>query len=217
MKLELEDPDLVSVASPGKAGQPPRRLSAIFLELAQEAEDAVTIEQIREALGDRSFATLLVFFALLNLLPLPPGSTLVLGIPLLLIALQMVLGNRTVWLPRFLLAKSVSAERFRHLSEKLVPRLQRLERVVQPRYWPFARGRADRILGALALIMAIAITLPIPFGNWFPALSCVLLGLALSERDGILLTAGVTCSIFSFFIIGMVVGAAGAVTAAILG
>src|SRR5690606_13697577 len=137
--VKAEGSALETVSRAGKAGSPPRRLSSIFEELAHAVDDRITVEQLREALGDRSFATLLVFFALLNLLPLPPGSTLVLGIPLLLIALQMVLGNRTVWLPRFLLAKSVSAERFRHLSEKLVPRLQRLERVVQPRYWPFAR------------------------------------------------------------------------------
>lgn len=213
----MESSELAPVASLGKAGLPPRRLSAIFLELAREAKDAVTIEQIREALGDRSFATLLVFFAFLNLLPFPPGSTLILGIPLLLISLQMVLGNRTAWLPRFVLAKSVSADRFRYMSERVVPRLQWLERLIRPRYWPFVRGRADRVLGAVALILAIAVTLPIPFGNWFPALSCALIGLALSERDGILLATAVACGILSLAFIGVVVGAAGALANAAFG
>ena len=52
----------------------PRRLSAIILALAQTAKGPVTIEQIRDALGDRSFAALLAVFSIINLLPFPPGA-----------------------------------------------------------------------------------------------------------------------------------------------
>src|SRR5690606_11854142 len=136
--------------------------------------------QIRDALGDRSFATLLLFFALLNMLPLPPGSTLILGLPLVLVAMQMVMGRRSVWLPRFLLAKSIDAGQFRRLSGRMMPRLERLEKFVRPRYWPFPSARtAERLIGLTALVLATLVTLPIPFGNWFPALACALLGLAL--------------------------------------
>ena len=58
--------------------------------------------------------------------------------------------------------------------------------MIRPRYWPFWRRRGDRVIGVIALIMAVSITLPIPLGNWLPAFSTFLLGLALSERDGIL-------------------------------
>jgi hypothetical protein len=189
---------------------PPRRLSRVLADLARNANGTVTIEQIRQALGDRSFAALLVFFALLNLLPLPPGSTLLLGPPLLLVAVQMVVGSRTVWLPRFLLTKSVTAERFRDMVRRIVPRLRWLERLVRPRYWPLGSRQADRIVGIVALIFATAVTLPIPFGNWFPALTCALAGLALSERDGVLLAVAVACGIFSLLLMGVILGSAGA-------
>jgi hypothetical protein len=189
---------------------PPRRLSRVLADLARDANGAVTIEQIRQALGDRSFAALLVFFALLNLLPLPPGSTLILGPPLLLVAIQMVMGSRTVWLPRFLLTKSVTADRFRDMVDRIVPRLQWIEKLVRPRYWPLGRSQADRIVGIVALIFATAVTLPIPFGNWFPALTCALAGIALSERDGVLLAIAVACGIFSLLLMGLILGSAGA-------
>lgn len=189
---------------------PPRRLSRIFADLAREAEDVVTVEQIRQALGDRSFATLLVFFACLNLLPFPPGSTLLLGIPLMLISLQMVRRDNTVWLPRFILRKSVGAEQFRLMTDRLVPRLEWIERMIRPRYWPFARAHADRLIGLAALVLATAVTLPIPLGNWLPAFSCVLLGLAHSERDGLLLTVAAGCGLLSLIIIAIVIGTAGA-------
>lgn len=207
MKAEGTDLDTVSGAPP--VGNPPRRLSRIFQDLAVRAEDKITVAEIRQALGDRSFATLLVFFSSLNLLPFPPGSTLIFGPPVVLIALQMVLGNRTAWLPRFLLDKSIDAEKFRHMSERVIPRLIWIERLIKPRYWPFARDHADRAIGVIALILAIAVTLPIPLGNWFPAFSCVLVGLALSERDGVLLGVAVACGTLSLLVIAAVVGAAG--------
>lgn len=214
--MKAEGMNLHSASGASPAGTRPRRLSRVFQELAGRAEDKVSVAEIRRALGDRSFATLLVFFAALNMLPFPPGSTLVLGPPLVLIAVQMVLGNRTAWLPRFVLDKAIDAERFRIMSARLIPRLIWIERLIKPRYWPFARDHADRIIGCIALVLAIAVTLPIPLGNWFPAFSCALVGLALSQRDGILLGIAVACGVLSLLVIAAVVGAAGMLTGALL-
>src|SRR5690606_32699716 len=125
----------------------PRRLSSIFEELAQQAGDSITAEEIRQARGDRSFPTLIVLLSLFTLLPSPPGRTLPTSIPLVLLSVQMAWGRSTVWMPRFIRQKSISATQFRRMSERLVPRIQWLERFVRPRYWPFARDHADRIIG----------------------------------------------------------------------
>jgi hypothetical protein len=214
--LKAEGSSLETISAARIEAPQPRRLSSIFAELARDAQETVTIEQLRQALGDRSFAALLVFFSLINLLPLPPGSTLVLGLPLVLISIQMVFGRRTAWLPGFVLRKSVSAAQFRQMSDRFIPKLERLERLIRPRYWPLGHAHADRIIGAFALVLAIAVTLPIPLGNWFPAFSCALVGLALSERDGILLAAAVASGMLSLAVIGVVVGAASVVAAAII-
>ena len=145
---------------------------------------------MRDALGNRSFAPLLVLFAAFNLLPLPPGASVVLGIPLVIVSAQMVYGSKQAWLPAFLSNRSLSAEQFRRLMDRIVPRLIRLERLIRPRYWPFWRKQGDRVIGIVALFLAIVVTLPIPLGNWLPAFATALLGLALSERDGILLAIG---------------------------
>ncbi|WP_246249197.1 exopolysaccharide biosynthesis protein [Chelativorans alearense] len=215
--MKAEGTGLGVVSGRVAGGLPPRRLSTIFEEMAREAEGTVTVEQLRQALGDRSFATLLVFFSSINLLPLPPGSTLVLGIPLMLLAIQMVFGRRTVWLPRFILQKSLSASQFRGMSERLIPRIKWVERLIRPRYWPFARDHADRFIGVIALILAIAVTLPIPLGNWFPAFSCALVGLALSERDGVLLAVAVASGTLSLIVIAVVIGAASVLASALMG
>ena len=177
----------------------------------------MTIADIRAALGDRSFAALLLVFAALNLLPLPPGTTLVLGPPLLLITAQMLLGYRSAWLPRFVLQKSMPASRFRQMSKRFLPHLERLERVVRPRRWPFSRGQAERVIGLIAFVLSVAVTVPIPFGNWLPALAVALVAIALSERDGVLLVAALGVGVLSFVVIFMVVGAAGVLAATLFG
>ena len=176
----------------------------------------MSIGMIRDALGDRSFAALLLFFAIINLIPLPPGTSALLGLPLLIVAAQMVYGSKRVWLPRVLTQRTVSAETFRSMMDRIIPRLVSIERMIRPRYWPFWRRRGDRVVGIIALIMAITVTLPIPLGNWLPAFSTALLGLALSERDGILFALGSAVGLVAMALVASVMGAVIAATTALL-
>jgi hypothetical protein len=197
---------------------PPRRLSQVLRDLAATTDGPVAIAAIRDALGDRSFAALLVFFALVNLLPLPPGATLVFGIPLLLITGQMVAGYRKAWLPRSWLQRSIGPDRFRRIIDRFIPQLERLERLIKPRRWPFASAEtSDRFIGLIGLVLAIAVTLPIPLGNWLPAFSIAIIGLSLSERDGLFLAGGVAIGVVSLLLIAVVIGAAGAIAGMVFG
>ena len=193
-----------------------RRLSAIFAQLARDAKGNISIGDIRDTLGKRSFAPLLVLFAAFNMLPLPPGASAVLGLPLLIVAAQMAFGSNRAWLPGFITQRSLPAEQFRTVTDWVIPRLVRLEQVVRPRYWPFWRKRGDRVIGIIALILSVSITLPIPFGNWLPAFATALLGLALSERDGILFAVGSAVGVASLAVVCLVVGGAGFATHAFM-
>ena len=197
----------------GRVRPEARRLSSIFDELAAKADGPVSLRSIRDALGDRSFATLLVFFAAINLLPLPPGSTAILGLPLVLVASQMVYGSATVWLPRAMLDRSLTSEQFRAAMVRVVPWLVWMERYIRPRHWPFWPKQGERIIGGIALLLSIIVTLPIPFGNWLPALAVALLGLSVFEKDGILLAIGAATALVSCAIVTLVVGSATWLTA----
>jgi hypothetical protein len=217
LRQELMEPDQAPAAGTCDARTPPR-MSAVFEELSRDASEPITIWRVRDALGDRSLAALLAFFAAINLLPLPPGTTVVLGPPLVIIACQMVLGHSRVWLPRSILNRSIPADKFQTMTAKTMPRLLWLERLIRPRYWPFRDERtADRVIGAIALLFAIAVTLPIPLGNWLPACSIFLLSLALSERDGLCLIAGMVVGVISILVIALVAGAAHAMYGAVFG
>lgn len=198
-------------ALPGTPRRPePARLSAVFERLAAGHDGPITIAEIRTALGDRSLATLLIFFALINLLPLPPPSSAILGLPLLIVAAQMLYGSTSAWLPKRILAISLTAEQFRSAMARIVPWLVWLEKYIRPRYWPFWPKQGERIVGGMALVLALVVTLPIPLGNWLPAFSITLLGFALSERDGVLLGVGAAVGLFALAVIALVIGSAGA-------
>ena len=216
MKQETQHPQAVArVFHPSMAA--PRRLSQVLRELADGAKDGITVAQLRDALGDRGFAALFFIFSAINLLPLPPGTSVILGIPMIIVAFQMVAGYKNAWLPRFLLAKTIGPKQMARMRTGLIPRLERVERVIQPRYWPFPRNSADRIIGVIGLILAIAVTLPVPLGNWLPALAATLVALGLMERDGIVLGVGVAVGAVSLAIIAAVVGMAGALASVIFG
>lgn len=212
------EPDQAPAAGGTYGARAPRRMSVVFEELSRDASEPITIWRVRDALGDRSLAALLAFFAAINLLPLPPGTTVVLGPPLVIIAVQMMLGHFSVWLPKSILNRSIDAGKFRQMTVKMMPRLLWLERLIRPRYWPFPSERsADRVIGAVALILGIAVTLPIPLGNWLPAFAIFLLSLALSERDGLCLIAGLVVAVTAFLVIVLVAGAAHAMYGAVFG
>lgn len=189
-----------------------RRLSELFAQLARDAKGPISIAHIRDALGQRSYAPLLVLFAAFNLIPLPPGASAFLGLPLVIVSAQMVYGRKQAWLPGFLMNRSLSPEQFKKVMDWVIPHLIKLERVIRPRYWPFWRRRGDRVIGVVSLMLAIVVTLPIPLGNWLPAFATAILGLALSERDGLLLAVGGAACVASAAVIAAVIGAAGFAT-----
>ena len=169
-----------------------RSLSTVFAELEKDDGAPVTVGTIRDALADRSFAALLLFFSGINLLPLPPGSTTILGVPLIIISAQMIAGLEKVWLPQFIARRPVSRALLNRFIDAAIPKLLWLEKWIRPRAWPFSNRAADIAIGLFILGLSIILWLPIPFGgNWPPALGIFLFTLSLFERDGVFFAAGV--------------------------
>ena len=125
----------------------------------------------------------MLLFALPNVLPAPPGLSGVLGLPLLYLSVQMMLG-RVPWLPGFIGDRAMPRDRFAQLVERLGPLLARAERLLRPRWSILVSHGAERVLGALCLVLAAVLALPIPFGNMLPAFAICLIALGILERDG---------------------------------
>jgi hypothetical protein len=175
----------------GAPGRPGRKtLSRILTEIGEDpSRDEVAVEDLVVILGGRGKAGLMLLFALPNVLPAPPGLSGVLGLPLLYLSFQMMLG-RVPWLPGIIGDRSMPRDRFAQLVERLGPWLSRAERLLLPRWSPLVSHGAERVLGALCLVLAAVLALPIPFGNMLPAFAICLIALGILERDGVWVAIG---------------------------
>jgi hypothetical protein len=142
------------------------------------------------------------------LLPLPPGVSMVLALPLLFAAPQMMVGRRNLWLPDWLHRQSMKREKLQGVVRRLLPWLKRLEKVVHPRLTFLTGQIGATVAGAVCTLMAILLVLPIPFANLFPALTVLLFSLGMTRRDGLAMIVGV--ALLGAAITGVVWGLHGA-------
>ncbi|NND18185.1 MAG: exopolysaccharide biosynthesis protein, partial [Silicimonas sp.] len=158
---------------------PPRRLSDVLRDLESGLGPRIALGDLVSGLRDRSFAPLMVLFAVPNAFLYLPGSSVITGVPLMIIALQLIAGRRSVWLPRALSDRSIDRSSFARIVRYSLPWIERIERMARPRFWPGAAASIDRLIGLACLIMALLLFLPIPFANGVPALAIIAMGLAL--------------------------------------
>lgn len=159
--------------------------------------ERVTLGELVALLGNRSFGLLLLLFALPNLVPLPPGSSTVFGLPLLLLCVQMMAARPLPWLPGWLLRRSLPRSAFDAMLVRTLPWLRRIEAWLRPRLVRCTGLQAARLLGSWCAVQAFVLALPIPLANFPPALCIVLIALGLLERDGALVLAGSVVGIVS--------------------
>lgn len=169
-----------------------RRISSVLADLpGMVPGERISFGDLVDAFDSRAFGPLIVLFAAPNILPVAlPGISAVLGAPLMLLTGQMMLGRHRPWLPGFLRRRSVRRQDFEGLVTRIVPRLQKMEAWIRPRYLHLTTPLAKRLIGALGLMLAIIIFLPVPFGNMLPGMALVLMAVGILGRDGLAVLAG---------------------------
>lgn len=165
-------------------------LSAVLRQLGADPDGHISIADITERFGPRAFGTVLFVFGLLNLIPWPPGGTTITGTPLLLVAAQVAWGAHTLWLPKRIMRLGFDRSLFRKGLDRLLPWLERLERVSRPRLGFLFGPIGERLLGLVCTLLAIIIVLPIPGGNLLPALAVTVLAISLVLLDGVVALIG---------------------------
>lgn len=183
------------------------RLSATLLRIASKpGRDRIFIRDLLAELDHRAIAAMLFIFAVPNTIPVPPGVSGVLGAPLIFLAAQLMLG-RPPWLPRIISHRSFARTDFEKVVTKVGPWLGKAEKLMRPRLEVLAKPPAEYLIGAVVLVLAIILFLPIPLGNMLPAIAICIFALGLIERDGIWIIVGALTSIASVIIVSGVIAA----------
>jgi len=190
-------------------GTQPLPLSKLLAQvIAQHGEERLTLGELSARLRDRAWGGLLLIFAAINILPLPPGATTVTGIPLLVLTAQLAAGRSRPWFPRKLDQRGIGRETIARLIAKIEPLENRIERVLKPRLCSLTGHRAARVIGVISFLLSVILWLPIPLGNHAPALAMTLFALALIYRDGVMVILGGIASVVSVFLVSLTAAAA---------
>jgi hypothetical protein len=190
-----------------------RKVSDILTAFTEASRgERLRLGELVEAFGDRAFGMLTLILSLPNAVGLGaiPGLSTVFGLPQLFIALQMAFGRHRLWLPSWVLERSIARSDFASVLGKAMPHLLRAERTVAPRLLLLSSSAAERLLGILFVVLATIVSLPIPFGNQVPAIAQAIISIGLVERDGRFICLGLVVSVIAMAIVTAVITAGAA-------
>ena len=157
-------------------------------------DDQKTLGALGETFSEKSFAVTILLLMFLPALPLPTGGiSHVFEVITIFIALQMVIGRRTIWLPKRWQQRELGAT----MTGKAVPFIIRRVRWFEKRSSPrlarlFQHRWFMRILGLVIIALTLGALLAPPFSglDTLPALGVVTICLAIILEDVVVLLAG---------------------------
>ncbi len=179
----------------------PIPLSQQLLRLVQSGDsERVSLGDLVNGIKTHARATLLILFAIPNLLPGLPGTSAITGLPLVYLTFQMMLG-RPVWLPGFVADRSLLRANLLALLTRAEPHLSRIERVLHPRLPALSSENAQRLLGGIGILLSLLVMLPIPLGNFLPALAILIAALGLLGNDGYFVIAAAVIAVTAVIVL----------------
>ncbi|MFT3783470.1 MAG: exopolysaccharide biosynthesis protein [Nibricoccus sp.] len=199
-------------AAPEHAEPPegkPLKLSEELARLQKEfAERAVKLQEVIEVLRGRAYLLLLVLLSLPFCTPIPlPGLSTPFGLVIAFIGFRLTLGMKP-WLPKKLLNTELPAGFFGKLVQFTRKILTFFEKLLRPRLDILTRTDLLKRIHAIVICLgglALALPIPIPFTNTFPAWAVLLIACGLLERDGLFVIGGYVvfaAGIAYFFLLG---------------
>ncbi|QHG18418.1 exopolysaccharide biosynthesis protein [Nostoc sp. ATCC 53789] len=165
-------------------------LQRYFFE--EERPAKVTLAEILLLAQERIFGFLLVILSLPSALPVPaPGYSTPFGILIFLLAIQLIAGAKTPWLPKRMMNQPIQLTTVQGFLKAGIPWLKRIEAIARPRLNYICTTLPGRVtIGIAIALMAISMMIPIPGTNTLPAMGVFVTSFGLSEDDGAISLGG---------------------------
>jgi hypothetical protein len=154
-----------------------------------------SIGSLIELFGERSFAIVFVLLMAIPALPLPTaGATHVLEVITMLLALELIVGRRTIWLPARARRRRLAGTSSEKFTGVLLRRIRWFERYSRPRLGRvFSHRLAGSAFGLLVLALSVVAFVAPPFSglDTLPSLGVVVLSLGVLMTDLVMAGVGV--------------------------
>jgi len=177
------------------AGAPPL-LQHLLLLAEDQHRERIYLSDLFGAMKKDAVVVSVLLFALPNVLPVPPGTSAILGGPLLFLTIEWLLGTQP-WLPRLLARHSMARIDFASMMHRTSSWLGRVDHLLKPRFQTLSGPLARQSIAGLCVVLATIILLPIPFGNMPPAWAISIMTLGMLRRDGLWILIGITTGLAS--------------------
>lgn len=186
-----------------EAGSKPSTLSALVrhLERTLPEGDSVSFGQLLHHLGIHGFVFFLLLLALFNIVIfMLPGLSILFGVPMLILAAQMVLGIRTPIFPDVIRRRTIRGATLHKGLDLAVAALEKIENTIRPRFLFLTHPAVLRVHALAALVLALMVAVPVPFLNLPPTVGVVLLSIGLLQRDGLFILGAYAFGLWSLWL-----------------
>jgi len=161
---------------------------------AQPASQPLTLGDLLESVGRRSYGPLLLVIGLFAISPATalPGLTWATAVLTLIVAGQMALGLPHLWLPRSALKLRIGRRDVRTGVEKSRPAARWIDQLLRPRLQFLSKPPFVNLVALMCLFAAL-VTFPlglVPLLPLIPGVAIVAFGLGITARDGVWLLLG---------------------------
>lgn len=168
-----------------------RPLSQVLEDLGARDEPKLYLGELVNAFGERGFGALLFLLGLISaVIGAIPGMTTVLGVPMLLVAVQLILRRDQLWLPQWALTRHLDRHNFAAAVAKTDRPLKIIERVSSPRLEIMNSDLSEMLIGLVCAILALILMLPLIGFNLVPSLIVMIFGFGMTQRDGVFMLVG---------------------------
>lgn len=174
--------------APGTLVQAVAELAENVRARASVPDARITCDDLLEMIGIRSHALALFTFSLLNLLPAPPGYNFMLGLVIIAFSVLLTL-RRPIRLWPFIGHRRLPLRAIVKLLDILAGLAGMIDRISRPRLTGLVHAAAIPLIGAFGVVMGLTMLVPIPFTNMLPSIATAMVGVAILNRDGLLIVA----------------------------
>lgn len=160
------------------------------MDEARQGQNTVSLERLMDTIGRRSFGPMLLLIGVILVSPLSgiPGLPSTMGVAVFLLSLQMLLRRKYIWLPGWILRRSISEEKLATAAGWMRRPARVVDRILRERLSFLVDGPASWPLALLSLLLAITLPLlePLPFAASSAGVALTCIGLAMIAHDGVL-------------------------------
>lgn len=153
-----------------------------------------TLEDLSEVFGEKTFAIAFILLLAPSSLPIPTGGlTNLFEIVAFILAIEMIAGMRTIWLPKKLLSRKLGHATQKKAIPFIIKRVRWFEKLSKPRLKGFLQNRASlSLIGLMIFVFTLgAFIAPLFSGlDTLPSLGVVIVALSLILEDSLLLVIG---------------------------